>query len=351
MVEGLNTAQLRCAMHAVAELGDVRELRDYPRAAAATLRSLIPCDLAGYNALDLSSRRAIVAADPPDCVFEGGPEALGRFVHQNPMLARALRSPGGAMRLSDFITRRALHRTELYAHVYSRIPQEHQLGLMLSASGPAHGRPAQPIALTLGRARHDFTDSHLRLLEALRPHFERTFERLSELAFLRATMDVGTDQRFPWLLLVDGHWIVAWASSAAAAGLDLTPGTALPPALRRWLIAARARRSASSNARVVLDGLPFGVRWVPDAYPALDALHLTPLTGRVSAATLRSLGLTSRQAEVLQLALAGSTAARIADELSLSRRTVEKHFEAIYARLGAANRAQAIIAALQRTGQ
>jgi DNA-binding CsgD family transcriptional regulator len=51
-----------------------------------------------------------------------------------------------------------------------------------------------------------------------------------------------------------------------------------------------------------------------------------------------------RQAEVLALALEGLSAQQIADALVLSRRTVEKHFGAIYARLGVNTRAQAIAA-------
>ncbi len=65
------------------------------------------------------------------------------------------------------------------------------------------------------------------------------------------------------------------------------------------------------------------------------------------AATLRTLGLTRRQAEVLSLAFQGRTSAGIAHMLTISPRTVEKHFEAIYGRLGASNRIGAVVAAVQ----
>jgi hypothetical protein len=149
MSDQLSTRQLRLALGAVGELGELRHLSDYPPAAAACLRSLIPSDLAGFNALDLRSRRATVAADPADSVLEGGPEALARFIHQNPMVAAASAGETGAMRLSDFITRRALHRTELYAYVYARIPQEYQLGISLRAIQATSGPPAQLMALSL----------------------------------------------------------------------------------------------------------------------------------------------------------------------------------------------------------
>jgi pimeloyl-ACP methyl ester carboxylesterase/DNA-binding CsgD family transcriptional regulator len=56
--------------------------------------------------------------------------------------------------------------------------------------------------------------------------------------------------------------------------------------------------------------------------------------------------LTSRQLEVLRLVAAGRTNRQIADELVLSVRTVERHLEDAYAKLGAHNRFEAIAISL-----
>jgi DNA-binding NarL/FixJ family response regulator len=58
--------------------------------------------------------------------------------------------------------------------------------------------------------------------------------------------------------------------------------------------------------------------------------------------TLRSLGLTDRQAQVLRLVARGKRSRQIAAELSISVATVEKHLEHIYSRLGVSSRAEAI---------
>ncbi len=131
MTEYLTAGQLRRALRATAELAELRELAEYPARVACLLREVIPADVAGYNALELARGRATVVADPPDSVFEGGAEELAQFVHQNPMLTYAMSGSTHALRLSDFVSRRQLHRTELYQYVYRLIPQEYQLGMML----------------------------------------------------------------------------------------------------------------------------------------------------------------------------------------------------------------------------
>jgi DNA-binding CsgD family transcriptional regulator len=58
-------------------------------------------------------------------------------------------------------------------------------------------------------------------------------------------------------------------------------------------------------------------------------------------------GLSRREAEVLELLAAGRSNAEIADALFISRRTVTTHVSNLYAKLGAASRAEAIAFALR----
>lgn len=71
------------------------------------------------------------------------------------------------------------------------------------------------------------------------------------------------------------------------------------------------------------------------------------LAGAEKAATappideLVALGLTRRQAEVLQALATGAGEREIAERLSISRRTVQKHLERCYRRLGVNSRSRA----------
>jgi DNA-binding NarL/FixJ family response regulator len=96
---------------------------------------------------------------------------------------------------------------------------------------------------------------------------------------------------------------------------------------------------------MIVRGMSVQARRVADAYPGLHSVHLRALRPRPTLAALERLGLTRRQAQVLQMMLLGRSASQIALALSLSVRTIEKHMQATYARLGAANRTEAIVIA------
>jgi DNA-binding CsgD family transcriptional regulator len=341
---------LRRALLAVGELAEIDDLAEYPRRVAELLRRVIPCHHAGYTAVELGTGRVTIAADPADSVFPGGPEIFARFAHQNPMLSDLARTGDQhSKRLSDYISSRELHRTELYDQVYRLIPLEFQIGVPMPAPGRDLGRPAEVVGLSLVRVERDFSDAEMALAELVRPHLAQTLRRLHELALLRASRDGETNDR--WVLLVEGAGVVAWISEAATEALGLRVGDPLPALLRRWLGSELAHPGdeavspAAWGSPLTIAGIRMQPRLLSDAYPGLHALHLRPLLVRPTLAALRGLGLTLRQAQALQLALAGRTSREAAMALELSPRTVEKHMAAAYGRLGAANRTEAVLIA------
>lgn len=320
----LTAGQLQRALDASAELAELQDLRQFPVRATEVLRELIPCEHCGYNAVDLDSGAAIVVANPQEVVFEGGPEALAQLGHQNPLIVRALAGDHSVRRLSDHITRRQLHRTQLYRDIYRRTSLEYQLGVQLPGVGRSIGHRGHFVGLSLARKHRDFSGADMHMLALLRPHFAATLERLHQIALTRAVLAGIAADRNRWVVLVDSEDVVAWASDEAEGALGARVGE-----------------------RLMLD--PHLTIWrVSNAYPGLDALHVARVP-YPDLEALRQLGLTGRQSEVLELAIKGLSSQEIADALVLSRRTVEKHFEAIYAHLGVNTRAQAIAVAMARS--
>lgn len=76
-----------------------------------------------------------------------------------------------------------------------------------------------------------------------------------------------------------------------------------------------------------------------------QALLLLEETKAESPKASPHLGLSPREEEVLLLVRRGLSSAEIADVLCLSRRTVEKHLENIYCKLGVDNRSAAVATA------
>jgi len=170
----------------------------------------------------------------------------------------------------------------------------------------------------------------------------------------RAALDVAG--RF--LLAVDRRGHVRWTTPQAVRLLGLTPGRAMPEAFLPWLTAclnAVPGRAASGLA-------PPALR-VPAASGAGDAelvfigqVDAEEILLRVVASDPTSpedalrvrFGLTAREAEVLLWLGAGKANRDIAEILGLSPRTVNKHLEQVYAKLGVENRASAA-ALVERT--
>jgi DNA-binding CsgD family transcriptional regulator len=69
-------------------------------------------------------------------------------------------------------------------------------------------------------------------------------------------------------------------------------------------------------------------------------------TDRLSVDALHSLGLTAREAEVLQHVAGGKTNAEVGETLSVSPRTVQKHLEQVFRKLGVRSRSAAVACVL-----
>ncbi len=134
------------------------------------------------------------------------------------------------------------------------------------------------------------------------------------------------------------------------------PGTRdpFPARLTRWLEAQRhAARVAGGEiprplAPIATEraGARLVVRYLPATPTTHEALLLDERSTPVHVGELERLGLTRREAEVLQLLGTGATNATLAAELHVSPATVKTHLENIYRKLGARGRAQAVAMAL-----
>lgn len=151
-----------------------------------------------------------------------------------------------------------------------------------------------------------------------------------------------------YLLAVDRHGKILWATPQAqkllADNLDtmIDDELVLPPTMLDWLAHAAAPGAKGVPSAPFPANESLRLQFMGKAGPnemllrlAKDALPHAPMEFG------RQLGLTTRESEVLSWLSKGKTNRDIAQILGLSPRTVDKHLEQVYAKLGVENRTAA----------
>ncbi len=185
------------------------------------------------------------------------------------------------------------------------------------------------------------------MLARIRVHLGNA--RLTQSA--RAALDVSG--RF--LLAVDRQGNLLWATPQAQKLLSDHHGAqaddfVLPPSLLQWLEQAKAKGSSKSQAVSLPDNPQLRLYYMGETAPNEFLLRLSRESGTALPPEFTSeLGLTTREGEVLAWLSKGKTNRDIAQILGLSPRTVDKHLEQIYAKLGVENRTAAAAIAANAT--
>jgi DNA-binding NarL/FixJ family response regulator len=185
------------------------------------------------------------------------------------------------------------------------------------------------------------------MLARIRVHLGNA--RLTQSA--RTALDVSG--RFLFAVNRQGH--ILWATPQAQKLLADHHGAqaddfVLPPSLLQWLEQAKGKGGAKSQAASLPDNPQLRFYYMGETAPNEFLLRLSKESGTALPPEFTSeLGLTTREGEVLAWLSKGKTNRDIAQILGLSPRTVDKHLEQIYAKLGVENRTAAAAIATNAT--
>jgi DNA-binding CsgD family transcriptional regulator len=343
-VQQLSARDLGAALDYLLEAGSFPDLNSYRTGILPGLLGLVHADVAGYNEVDTERGTTTVISYPHEAFFEGVEEQFARVVHQHPLVARAQVGDRASYAISDFLTERQFHRLELYQDMYRRIDAEDQIAFAL---------PGEPlVGIALNRPRRSFTNRDHAMLELLRPHLGQAYQhaRQRELArSLLAASEAALETMGTAVILLESSGRIGHATLSARRYLaDYFEardghGDRLPAAVNDWIITPDPNRRTDS---VHIDGdhgrlrITRVARADDSTWPIVLLLQEAAVQ-RPALAALERLGLTRRQAQVLQLVAIGEDDRRIAQELWLSTATVRKHLENIYARRGVNSRTAA----------
>ncbi len=156
----------------------------------------------------------------------------------------------------------------------------------------------------------------------------------------------------PWAT-VSPNGRIEWATTSAHKFLqrywpaDTGVRKQLPHEVRQWMIMHLKQLSAKDKSPTTLAPLVINkpsacltIRHMPDG--KFSALLFEEQLSKLPLDHLASLGLTPRETEVLRWLTQGKTTVEIASILHISSRTVSKHLERVYLRLGVENRHAAV---------
>lgn len=329
----------------IGELHGVDDLEEFRTEILIAVDRAVPNDWASYNEVHEhpEDMRAVTMPEPPAHLFE----TFTRLAHQHPLIARMRGTGDGRpLRISDVVTREQYHRLELYQQVYRLLEVEYQVAFTLPAQLPT------VLGIALSRGEEDFADHEVELLSHARPHLIQAY-RNAELASARAgvlaSLETGLEQAGRPLVVVDGRGRIEFATASARTLLG--DGAGLPATVADWLAARAEPTSAAepllldtARGRVLVRALPRG------SGDRRTVLLLGSGDGGLAIDGLRSLGLTGRQAETLRWIALGRSAADTAREMGIAERTVHKHLQGVYAKLGVTSRSQAAATAWDSIG-
>lgn len=321
-----------------------------------TLHAIIECDLISYTEIDFKNESVMYNWGPDNPTLrESLRPALERTGHQHPAVPYLLRTNGKqSVQISDFVSQRAYKRLDIYQDFFKHVDTNYQVATLITV------RPSFMVPVCFNRKHRDFVTEDRVQLDLLRPHLllasrnaQAVTHMQNQLTILNQTME---DNHQALISVTDTGRIRFMTPHAMqllkhyGVSTHRTRGW-LPTRIRDWLSHELVRLGS-----LTLVPTPPQPLHIEGAEGSLIIHYLRTGSNlllvineqftRHSAANLAQLGLSRRETEILGWVAHGKTNPEIGIILGISRRTVHKHLERIYSRLGVENRHAAISLAL-----
>jgi DNA-binding CsgD family transcriptional regulator len=327
----------------------ISDLDSFRKHVVLGLQSLVPSEISAYNEINLRTQHNDVVYDRPEAIkVPDGDRVFERHIPEHPLIAYSKSNRGhGAVKISDLVSTTQFHRLGLYNEFFRLIAIEDQMVVSLPSPRPV------VVGIALNRARRNFSERDRLLLNVASPHLLQAYRNVEALSRFRRELSLA--QR----LLSESRAAVVWLKSKARVQHltlharvllakyfpgRLLPHDALPELLQRWIEQELARFNDSTDVPSARRPLVMG-HDVDALVVRLFSDHgQAGLLLEESLATMKDIeggGLTRRESEVLTWVSRGKTNPEISIILSISPRTVQKHLEHIFQKLGVETRTAA----------
>jgi DNA-binding CsgD family transcriptional regulator len=355
----------------VRDLYDRRGLEDFADRTMGSLLRLAAADRIVYGDFDIERQGARLSMQPSvvkehdgtvDGAVNGALGGLERGFGNHPLYRFYLQTGDGlAHKTSQVMTKSQFRRYCDGDEFVRQLGARYQMGLFFAAG------PSVITAILLARSQRDFAERERALVNRLYPHLVQAFRNTASLNRLSRDVDglIGMLEGPTSSVVVlagDGrvmrwtdqgrNWIAQYCRTPFPAQADRLPDCFADWYRRQLALVAQETLSPSPRDPLVVDkaGRQLTVQLIPDHFRDEHLLLLNEKRGDSSWSALGEYGLTPRESEVLAWVAKGKTNAEVGAILQMSDRTVQKHLEHIYQKLGVETRTTATVRALKVLG-
>lgn len=314
----------------------------FARAGVEWLPRLVASEITTLSVCDLTTGRRHVVGHPQPALAADAIAAFDRHFFEHPLVCFHTRHPeGGAHRISDAVPAAQFRRTALYNDYYRRIGIHHAVAIPLHVDGEVL------VSFVLNRTRRDFSDDEIRGLDAVRGALAALYRRIVALergrdSYLQIS-ELAAAHGWPMVKLDRARRVCGITAAAekllADCGLGgIAERGKLPPSLDDCVRSSMQHANIGAASRRLMGPKgPLMVRCLadPDGAQSILVLLSAPAPAHEGAP------LTRREREILNWVSTGKTDGQIAAILGRSPRTIQKHLENAYVKLGVENRTAA----------
>ena len=289
-----------------------------------------------------SSRRVRVRS--PELRFDTN--VFIQFMDQHPLIQATIKDRiQGSQKISDYLTLNQWKRTDLWNNFFRLEGLNYQLAYLTLNEGPQLG-------LALNRTKRDFSEEERRIFDLLMPHFVRKFRTSRLFSHLSDAAEAGGQA----CLVVDSTGRILFEAGKAVDLLAEYFGHngSLPTQIRDWLKRCASGLKDSNGLASTLQDFSIRrgtkkliIRSLSPVESPEQRLFLSEFDEELDPWPLLSFGLTKREAEVLLWISQGKRNSEIAEILGAGSRTIGKHLERIFVKLGVETRTAAANMALE----
>ena len=173
---------LRAALDLLGALNETAlDKASFARLGVERLPALVASEFTTLSICHLASGRREVFGLPTGALSAHDRAAFDRHFHEHPLVRfHGYRGGRVTQRISDSLSPGQFRRSALYNDYYRRIRIDHAIAL------PIYVRDGLLVSFVLNRTRRDFTDRERALLDLLRPHLSKVYQRMSTVGRLTA---------------------------------------------------------------------------------------------------------------------------------------------------------------------